>query len=416
MTASSNTGGQSHYDKFQRLNSGAFKRIRVKVTRLAMPVMQKRTETMVHIYRQIRLFLSEESPSQVGLGAQDHLQAKTSLLLHSTGAGSDDNLPPGFEGTHPSNQLQIQLSQIPLIKWTSPPMLVLNLSWHVVAGEESKEVDFEYQREMRVLEAIYPRPSAIPPNAAVSSEVEDSHYNDGQIHLGLLEWHLFLNSVVPVNERPSLSAEPHLVAAAFEALSAIMNSKEQGDLIDHELLLQILSNPKLLEKVVANYGTTINTQKISYGTSTLSPAAGTSYPQPIEIGVGPIPGQQLPPPADFPIPVSSAPFTAAPPAKDLNYYKNLIQQHGGERQDTLPHFNNGHIQQPVGKQNIGFNSKLRQPKPKIMKPCIYFNSSRGCRHGVNCAYQHDAAFQQQSNAVPDMQSSKRMKVDREISS
>lgn len=76
---------------------------------------------MVLCFEQVRLFLLEESPAQVGLGGQDHLQAKTSLALHSTGSGSDDNLPPGFEGAHPSNQLQIKLSQIDLIKWRSPP-------------------------------------------------------------------------------------------------------------------------------------------------------------------------------------------------------------------------------------------------------------------------------------------------------
>lgn len=73
--------------------------------------------------KQVRLFLSEESPSQAGLGTQDHLQAKTSLQLHSTGSGSDDNLPPGFEGVHPANHLQIKLSQIPLVKWRSPPQV-----------------------------------------------------------------------------------------------------------------------------------------------------------------------------------------------------------------------------------------------------------------------------------------------------
>lgn len=70
---------------------------------------------------QVRLFLSEDSPSQVGLGAQDHLQAKTSWLLHSTGSGSDDILPPGFEVAHPENQLQIKLSQIPVNQWKCPP-------------------------------------------------------------------------------------------------------------------------------------------------------------------------------------------------------------------------------------------------------------------------------------------------------
>lgn len=35
-------------------------------------------------------------------------------------------------------------------------------AWRVVAGEESGEIETQNEREMRVLEAIYPRPSAIP--------------------------------------------------------------------------------------------------------------------------------------------------------------------------------------------------------------------------------------------------------------
>lgn len=39
----------------------------------------------------------------------------------------------------------------------------MNHNWQVVAGEESKEVEAQKIRETRVLEAVFPRPSAIPP-------------------------------------------------------------------------------------------------------------------------------------------------------------------------------------------------------------------------------------------------------------
>ncbi|KAK7356573.1 hypothetical protein VNO80_15847 [Phaseolus coccineus] len=86
------------------------------------------------VFETVRLFLSKDSPSQVGLNSQDHLQAKASLVLPPGGPASDDILPPGFEGTHTS-----------------------------MYGKESKEVEDQRQREMRVLEAIYPRISSIPP-------------------------------------------------------------------------------------------------------------------------------------------------------------------------------------------------------------------------------------------------------------
>lgn len=69
----------------------------------------------------MRLFLSEDAPFQVSLGAQDHLQAKTSWLSSpSAGPGSDDTLPPGFEAPQDSSQNQIQLSGIPVIRWRCP--------------------------------------------------------------------------------------------------------------------------------------------------------------------------------------------------------------------------------------------------------------------------------------------------------
>ncbi|RDX60428.1 Zinc finger CCCH domain-containing protein 30, partial [Mucuna pruriens] len=35
------------------------------------------------------------------------------------------------------------------------------------------------------------------------------------------------------------------------------------------------------------------------------------------------------------------------------------------------------------------NIMTKEVKFKIQKPCKYFNSSRGCRNGSNCHYQHD---------------------------
>lgn len=40
---------------------------------------------------------------------------------------------------------------------------ILNPEWRVVAGEESREKENQKARENRVLEAVYPRLSAIPP-------------------------------------------------------------------------------------------------------------------------------------------------------------------------------------------------------------------------------------------------------------
>lgn len=55
--------------------------------------------------------------------------------------GSDDSLPLGFEiPPQATKKSKIDVSQIPLIKWKSPPKFLLNLEWLVVARSESEEV------------------------------------------------------------------------------------------------------------------------------------------------------------------------------------------------------------------------------------------------------------------------------------
>lgn len=440
---------------------------------------------------QERLFLSEESPSQIGLGAQDHLQAKSSWLSHSNGIGNDDILPPGFEGGHPPNQFQVNLSEIPLIKWRCPPRVQLDITWQVVAGEESQEVEIENQRERRVLEAVYPRPSAIPPNPSVSMDIEQSQYSDQQTPLipitpiedeeaaldapsGLIApFSISMSSQPPVlahgvpppsqvsipttanslvsEKRASgmaLGVDPDVVAAASAALTQISKSNEHGNLIDHDLLIKLLSNPKSIEKLVTDYGGASNAQNIPKATLPSVPVSdhhplpvavsdpssvrfnmmetsapslvattsnGGFYAQANGVGVGHHPNSWIKPPGV--VPASASPSFGPSQPRDLNYYKNLIQQHGGDRQETLQQFGNrlSH-QQPGTSQEFVNNPKSRDSKPKIMKPCIYFNSSRGCRHGSKCAYQHDTSSQQRSNNMPEGQNAKRMKLDRQISS
>lgn len=268
-----------------------------------------------------------------------------------------------------------------------------------------------------------------------------------------LSQHGVLNIANPLaSEKPSagmvVNAEPDVAAAASAAFTAIMSSNEQGHLIDQELLIKILSDPKMIEKLVTDYGgaaTATQNTPISRSSSMAAglpdPPAGSAahinrtqsttplsvalptgslyHPQPNGAGIGPLPpNQRLPPPPPTAITISSQPSVGAPPpppAKDINYYKSLIQQHGGDTQQQYVS-RHGQHQPSVTNQESVNSYKSRDTKPKIMRPCMYFNSPRGCRHGANCAYQHDASFQQRGNNMPDVQPAKRMKMDREISS
>ncbi|CAF2109605.1 hypothetical protein Bca4012_094349 [Brassica carinata] len=389
---------------------------------------------------QVRLFVSDDSPSQVGSESQDHLQAKS----HP----SEDNLPPGFGGPLSANESQIKLSDIPVIKWKCSIRIMLDEEWRVVAGEESKEVEAQNQRELRVLEAFYPGASAIPPNPSVPADVDNSDYDDQQTVvipiLPVEDDDLAMDSAsdlpsqsgVDVGTEPSRTDENTSVSSTLPAaseimaaLTAISNNKELGrGMIDQDLLMKILSNPKLVENLVANSGGAGSVSSNgsrpylseANGVVTTTPASsnGQYYPQPT---VTHTPSITYPPPAP-----SDHPNYGAPPARDASYYKSLIQQHGGERQEAPPpvqqHLGYRYNPQPGGgpnpemvNSNNNNNQRPRDSKPKIMKPCMYFNSSRGCRNGANCLYQHDAAAYQPRNPNNgnEMPSAKRMRFDRD---
>ncbi|KAI7732609.1 hypothetical protein M8C21_001661 [Ambrosia artemisiifolia] len=367
----------------------------------------------------VKLFLSDESPSQVGLGGQDHLQAKDSWSWHSGGSSSDNNLPPGFEGIQPANIMQSKLSQVPVIQWKCPSRFILDPTWQVAAGEESKEVEVESQREMRVLEAIYPRPSAVPPNPATMGSNE-SYYNDQHtpvIPVTPIEDEDMApdtssSSIAPLtttNGMPTSGmvpgVEPDVITAAYSALNAAIQQISQPPPVPTTLPPTMsLPDPPI----------PVHTRPTHLPFSTPS-SSGTHYPPPSR--VGPIPVHvpvsvpvhvSAPAPAPVSVSVSNLqppppplPEVSQPAKKDLNYYKSLIQQHGGEKAEAANNNNNN-------------NHKTRDNKHKIMKPCMYYNSARGCRNGANCVFQHDSSSSQRVNNMQETQSAKRMKMDREI--
>nr|POE70551.1 zinc finger ccch domain-containing protein 30 [Quercus suber] len=230
---------------------------------------------------QIKLFSSEDCPAKVGLKYQDHLQVKTSWMLHSNAIESND-LPPGFEGC-PESNMKKELLHIPQIKWKCPSKFVMSCNWQVVAGEESTEVEAEKLREMRVLEAVYPRLSATPPSPSVSLNIENEHYDDSLtplVPITPIEEESPSDLTVPMNnpvcsqpmalpqnlsasgtintqksssldahstEKPALGILPSVGA---DMIATIMKSNQQGSLIDTDLLIKILSDPKMIQKLI----------------------------------------------------------------------------------------------------------------------------------------------------------------------
>ncbi|KAL0323174.1 UNVERIFIED_CONTAM: Zinc finger CCCH domain-containing protein 6 [Sesamum angustifolium] len=429
---------------------------------------------------QVKLFLSEESPSQVGMATQDHLQAKPLWSLQSD-IGLDDSLPPGFEEIQPANLWRLKLSQIPLMKWRCPPRFEVNSEWRVVAGEESKEMQAQNQLDVQDSIANDLNTPLIPvtpiedEDAATDTSLGSLTTNTNPMisqpqHLldGTTSSQCNGSTSPHTNRISATVMEPGILAAAQAALSSIISyssNSERGSLIDSDLLIKILSDPETIGQFVSSHSAsssaqngppssmqsmpspsfqsipTSGVQEVTQNmpsTSTqympnsrsLRPSSfdpvnvrrdplsahslanGPSYPPQTRTGSIPDLRPSIPDVISAPAP-SPSPRTI-PVTKDINYYKSLVQQHGAERRDILPQFAH-QSNQSMGRSRDPSNFiKPRESKPRITKPCLFFNSSRGCRNGVNCAYQHDTSSQQRVNGIPEVHGAKRVKLDRGI--
>ncbi|KAJ9146983.1 hypothetical protein P3X46_029195 [Hevea brasiliensis] len=527
---------------------------------------------------QVKLFLTEDCPSKIGTQSQGHLQKKSSWILHHSNGDEFSDVPPGFECGHSLNLLKKESSLIPRIEWKCPPKLVMCHNWHVAAGEESREAEAQKLREMEVLEAVFLRPSAIPHSPSISLAIEGEHYDDSHTPIipltpieeeavadlpsdlssplntsvnsqpSALPQDLLLSGILnlaeynnlaqepPASEKPIVGISPDMdadvVTAASAAATALMKSLEKGSLIDTDLLVKILSDPKMIEKLINNCqapsivtsATMITSKPVNRTilpsrlnpamTSALTPAEGnwhnlrgglqpTSKPPPSclksTIPTAPIPpngclhsalDEMLPPVTRMPAQpdtdptsrskqvapsitlsrpesinvsatrprvanlysstnqVQSTVSTVKPnpvpnvvlpslgmmalqpngapqtkvvamktnPIKDFNYIKNLIREHGSEKKEmherNMLHTGLHHEHF----QNLEFaqNMNQRETIPRFQKPCIFYRSSRGCRNGSNCPYQHDLSFQFQTGGSMEAPGAKRMKLGGEI--
>ncbi|KAJ8545752.1 hypothetical protein K7X08_018335 [Anisodus acutangulus] len=157
---------------------------------------------------QVNHFLQEDCPSKVGRGSQHHLQLKRShqSIIHQS------IIRPSLEGRSCLKQSKERLPYIPLAKWKCPPKFNLNEKWLVVAGEESKEAEDQDHREKRVLEAVYPSRSAIPPNPSTLSDL-DQYYDDDQTPV---------IRTIPIEEEADVEVSSHLTPS--QNISIVTNN------------------------------------------------------------------------------------------------------------------------------------------------------------------------------------------------
>ncbi|EFH41339.1 zinc finger (CCCH-type) family protein [Arabidopsis lyrata subsp. lyrata] len=226
---------------------------------------------------QVKLFLTDDCPAKVA-----------------------SNLPPGFEATEYATRRI--LSHIPRIKWKRPPkVFVLNDALLVGRGGESTETRTENLRISKVLEAFYPHRSVIPTRPSVSPAVEEAHYDDRKtpnIRLTPVEdereaavesSHSFEAPAAVSGLGPELSL---LAAAALSALT-----KEQGCQVDADLLVKLLSDPKIVESLINDMkGKPLETANNSRSTDTNKPRLAPQHvtSTAMDRNPPPIPGNVVP--------------------------------------------------------------------------------------------------------------------------
>lgn len=251
-------------------------------------------------------------------------------------------------------------------------------------------------------------------------------------------------------------------AVASTALTAIKKSTEKGSMIDTELLIKILNDPKMIQKLInvhapqadpgipsINTLTAPSSKTVTpYVSSSLSNCdmqrtpdvnfhmpgivCTTSNTIPLQLDTGRISGLKRParseplPPLSSPqsdhvmlpgpnhaqpntAPLSSFPGQEAGTVKDMNYYKNLIREHGIEQKESLDSVSciNGNNHNHMRDLTMSLNFNPVELKAKKSKPCMFFKSAKGCRNGVNCEYLHDTSLHWRTGSKLEAQSAKR---------
>jgi hypothetical protein len=280
-----------------------------------------------------------------------------------------------------------------------------------------------------------------PPVGLPSSYHQSDKYDDAISRVPQASDALFTTAQQQPNgsintTRSGVPAEADVVAAASAAYTAIMQSNQMGNMIDQDLLIKILSDPAQIQRLMKEYGALKHEQSTNSSVASMvqgpPPQMTASVPVSIpdrsnafhninpKLPPPPVPNRLPPASVTMNAPASSSQAISFPsgPTRGLNYYQNLIHQHGGERQEPLQQhgmqFAMHH--QPLASQASAADvvssgaMPARDTKQRPTKPCAYFNSARGCRNGANCTFLHDvsAARKEQSKG------SKRIKLDSRI--
>lgn len=233
---------------------------------------------------QIRFFMSDDAPASIASGqAVFELNHIRSSCTQGSYPDASLDVPPGFHGLV-AKRARINIAMSAEMTWCCPQKFIQDCDWLVADGDESRDSGVQKQRELRVLEAFYPRLTSIPGSPMepaesvkcvddscvpiiplVAIEEEDESAEDGVkeefVSDGGVAGHGMPNNdqkshhpaigfpMQPPNFSKHLqdpTMDPKVAAAA--ACLAIHKIGANG-LVDQELLLEILRNPALVKSL-----------------------------------------------------------------------------------------------------------------------------------------------------------------------
>ncbi|WZZ04635.1 hypothetical protein YC2023_090556 [Brassica napus] len=310
----------------------------------------------------------------------------------------------------------------------------------VASGEDSTETGSENLRIAKVLEGFYPHRSLIHSRPFISpAAVQVDDTNTPTIRVTPIE---------DDDEQPALQssiASPSFFGLgpdlSLTALAALLNTKEQGSLVNADLLVKFLTDPTIINNLLnaaakpLETGNNNNTTKpppqhVTTSSANSPPGNGvTPFLAAAQSIVSHVPTQPMAPlvlntyPSSCavkPLPrveksletssvvvsepqcrsgtwnmsrveESAGTGTDAQSAYAMNitrddYFKNLIREHGGV---VAPATNNNKRRFDNNNNNNDDKKKALAVKVKSQKPCMFFGRGRGCKLGESCLYLHD---------------------------
>ncbi|KAG2327305.1 hypothetical protein Bca52824_010033 [Brassica carinata] len=341
------------------------------------------------------------------------------------------------------------------VSWPSDSMLcqfILNDHLLVASGEESTETGSENLRIAKVLEAFYPHRSLIPsryPSVSPAVQVDDSI--TPTIRLTPIEDDDD-QPEPPARQSSQSSKTPSLFGLGPAdltpaALSALLNTKEQGSMVDADLLVKFLTDPIIINNLLNAAAKPLETgnntttkpppQHVTTSsamdtnsppgngvtpvlataqsivshvpTQPMAPLILNTYPLSCALKTLPRVEESLEPSSvvvsetqcQSPtsgtwnmisrVQESAGTGTDAQSAYPMNitrddYFKHLIREHGGV---VAPATNN--YKRRVDNNNNNNDKKKALVKVKAHKPCMFFGRGRGCKLGESCLYLHDSS-------------------------